>query len=186
MEEKSLSSITSPKSTQELALEGQRYLEETVEAAFHVLASMKDELCNPALWSSTSSNPTSSGHSSNGGVGINGDSSSDSTYHTDTLGPGSGGGTLEEARLRYKSCVSALRSVLSALPNSQKARLFDAGSAMSDASIHVPDEVELKRLEERASSLRKELRKKNAYVKLLMDQMRDLIADISTWQSPSV
>ncbi|PKI53277.1 hypothetical protein CRG98_026305 [Punica granatum] len=158
MEEKNLMSrsatiITSPKSTQELAVEGQRHLEETVEAAFHVLTSMKDELCNPALWSSSSS--SSNGHPVLPINSGNGDSSSDSTYHPDNTSgsgggvAGGGGGALEEARLRYKSCVSALRAVLSAIPNSQK-----------------------------------ELEKKNYYLKLLIDQLRDLIADTSTWQSP--
>lgn len=109
-----MTAIASPKSTQELAVEGQRHLEETVEAAFRVLSSMKDELCNPVLWSSN-------GHSSNGVVAVNGDSSSDPTHHADTAGPGcGGGGAIEEARLRYKTCVSALRAVLSAIPSSQK------------------------------------------------------------------
>ncbi|KAG2571662.1 hypothetical protein PVAP13_7KG115255 [Panicum virgatum] len=39
---------------QELAAEGQRHLEETIAAAFQILVSMNDELCNAGLWSSSS------------------------------------------------------------------------------------------------------------------------------------
>ncbi|KAL8250321.1 hypothetical protein R6Q59_034014 [Mikania micrantha] len=57
MEETSSTTITSQKSTQELAMEGQKYLEDTIESAFQILSSMNDELCNPHLWSA-SSQPT--------------------------------------------------------------------------------------------------------------------------------
>ncbi|XP_068666421.1 mediator of RNA polymerase II transcription subunit 30-like isoform X2 [Aristolochia californica] len=89
------------KTTQELAAKGQKHLEDTVEAAFQILSSMNDELCNPALWSAS--------HSSNGG------DAPDSSHHLEM-----GGGALDEARLRYKSAVGSLRSVLAAIPNSQK------------------------------------------------------------------
>lgn len=130
--------ITTPKTTQELAMEGQKHLEETIEAAFQILSSMNDELCNPALWSTTTSasstttatanNPSgssapggiSNGHhashsSSSSSNGANGDASSDPAHHFEM-----GGGALDEARLRYKSSIASLRSVLTAIPNSQK------------------------------------------------------------------
>nr|DAD30536.1 TPA_asm: hypothetical protein HUJ06_009387 [Nelumbo nucifera] len=99
--------MSNVKSTQELAAGGLKHLEDTIEAAFQILSSMNDELCNPALWSTTVS-----AHSSNGIV--SGDTA-DSSHHLEM-----GGGALEDARLRYKSSVASLRAVLSAIPNSQK------------------------------------------------------------------
>lgn len=123
------------KSTQELAAEGLKHLEETIEAAFQILSSMNDELCNPALWST---NPTAASSSttttttnvaapngpsslSNGTVLGNGDSAADGGHHLEMGGiGGSGNGALDEARLRYKNSVASLRTVLAAIPNSQK------------------------------------------------------------------
>uniref|UniRef100_A0A5B7BQJ8 Putative mediator of RNA polymerase II transcription subunit 30-like isoform X2 n=1 Tax=Davidia involucrata TaxID=16924 RepID=A0A5B7BQJ8_DAVIN len=176
--------LTNPRTTQELAIEGQKHLEETIEAAFQILSSMNDELCNPALWSTTTTTSSTSAmmsnghHASHASSGVNGDASSDSTHHFEM-----GGGALDEARLRYKSSVASLRSVLAAIPNSQKAKAYDAGST-TGSSVSPADQVEIEKLEERASALRKELANKNKYLKLLIDQLRDLITDISTWQSP--
>ncbi|KAF5743684.1 mediator of RNA polymerase II transcription subunit 30 [Tripterygium wilfordii] len=183
-----------PKTSQELALEGQKHLEDTIEAAYQILSSMNDELCNPALWSTTSSSTTSAPTTvtTNGpspltsnGVLNNGDAASDSTHHMETGGTagGSGNGTLDEARLRYKTSVAALRAVLIAIPDSRKAKSFETGSTASD-SASPEDQSELEMLEEQASKLWKELANKNKHVKLLIDQLRDLITDISTWQSP--
>ncbi|XP_050365049.1 mediator of RNA polymerase II transcription subunit 30 [Argentina anserina] len=161
-------SATNPKTTQELAVEGQKHLEETIQSAFQILSSMNDELCNPLLWSI---------NSSANGVVHSDSSSSENTNaqnHGDSGGPGAGG-ALEEARFRYKNSVTALRAVLAAIPNSQK-ESSETGSS--------GDETEIQKLEEQASNLRKELVKKNAYVKVLIDQIRDLVTDISTWQSP--
>ncbi|KAA8542105.1 hypothetical protein F0562_023257 [Nyssa sinensis] len=144
---------------------------------------MNDELCNPALWSTTTSSTNSTTvasnghHSSHASNGVN-SPSSDSTHHFEM-----GGGALDEARLRYKSSVASLRSVLAAIPNSQKAKAYDAGSTTS-SSVSTADQVEIENLEERASALRKELANKNKQLKLLIDQLRDLITDISIWQSP--
>jgi hypothetical protein len=73
---------------------------------------MNDELCNPVLWSTSPSNAPSS----------NGDATSDSSsQHADGAASSAGaGGALEEARLRYKNAVTGLRTVLTAIPNSQK------------------------------------------------------------------
>ncbi|XP_020549690.1 mediator of RNA polymerase II transcription subunit 30 isoform X2 [Sesamum indicum] len=181
MEEKPSTMSSSPtssnyttKTTQELAIEGQKHLEETVESAFLILSAMNDELCNPNLWSTTSSatsaavsasgppNTTSgggttsmsNGHHSNTDVlsDSSSASSSASASHSHPQHHNSfdiGGGALDEARLQYKSSVASLRSVLIAISNSQK-----------------------------------ELAVKNKYLKILMDQLRNLLADISTWQSP--
>ncbi|KNA12562.1 hypothetical protein SOVF_124810 [Spinacia oleracea] len=171
--------IETLKSTKELAAEGQKHLEETVEAAFRILYAMNDELCSPTLWSTTTSSPsvipdtstpttiTGNGHSE----GSNGDVSLDSTHQFDM-----GGGTLEQARLRYKSSVASLRVVLNAMPQNHKEDV--------DGSVSKEDEAEIGKLEDQVSSLRMDLANKNKHLKHLIDQFRDLITDISTWQSP--
>lgn len=101
------------KSKQELGLEGQRHLEETINAAFQILSSMNDELCNPTLWSANSN-----GHSTAALDGT-GDASVDSSSHSsEGTGGGSGGGALDEARLRYRSAVASLRACIAAIPSS--------------------------------------------------------------------
>ncbi|KAI9079788.1 hypothetical protein K1719_038409 [Acacia pycnantha] len=187
MEEQSVNGMMSnPKTTQELAMEGQKYLEETIEYAFQILSSMNDELCNPSLWSTSPMSAASahlvpngpSSHSSNGAASSDATSDNSIQHAESSVGAGTGG-ALEEARFRYKNSVAALRSVLTAIPTSQKAKTFDSGSVASPA-----DETDIEKLEERASRLRQELANKNIHLKALIDQMRDLIADISTWQSP--
>lgn len=140
MEDDSMTAITLPKTTQELAMDGQKHLEETIQAAYQILSSMNDELCNPALWSTTSStliNTATSSHSQNGVV-VNGDASasSDPAHHLDAGGGaasgagggvGTGNGALDEARFRYKNSVAALRDVLSAIPNSPKVKFQNPG-----------------------------------------------------------
>ncbi|PON77278.1 Mediator of RNA polymerase II transcription subunit [Parasponia andersonii] len=197
MEEKAVNAmtVTIPKTTQELAMEGQKHLEDTIDAAFQILSSMNDELCNPALWSTTSSSsspppppPTSATPAANGlsnGV-VNGDASSSdnaSAHHHGELG-GSGGGAggpLAEAQFRYRNAVASLRAILSAIPtSSQRGGAFETATG----SVSQAEQVEIENLEERASNLRKELANKNSYLKILIDQLRDLITDISMWQSP--
>lgn len=186
MEDKTASAITSPKSTQELAMDGQKVLEETIESAFQILTSMNDELCNPSLWctSTISSAATTNGPSSqsSNGVVLNGDvASSDNSAHHGESGGGGSGGALEEARGRYKNSVNSLRTILSAIPNSHKSKAFEMDSTPGGP---LSPEADIEKLEERASNLRKELANKNNYLKVLIDQLRDLITDISTWQSP--
>lgn len=109
---------TTSKTTQELAKEGQKHLEETIEAAYQILSSMNDELCNPALWSTTNANTNTT--TSTGVVNV--DPTSDANHHMDMGGiiGGSGNGALDEARHRYKTSVAALRAVLTAIPTSHK------------------------------------------------------------------
>ncbi|KAG8381940.1 hypothetical protein BUALT_Bualt05G0024900 [Buddleja alternifolia] len=209
MEEKSSSPTSSnytTKTTQELAIEGQKHLEETIEAAFLILSAMNDELCNPNLWSTTAAaaptpNTTaitaasvgggpasmSNGHQSNADVLSDSSSASSSAsasqshlQHHNSFDIG--GGALDEARLQYKSSVAALRSVLIAISNAEKAKVAEL--VPTSSSVSPADQTETEKLEEQASILRKEVADKNKYVKLLIDQLRNLIADISTWQSP--
>ena len=126
MEDKTATAITSPKSTQELAMDGQKVLEETIESAFQILTSMNDELCNPSLWcTSTIASTTTNGPSSqsSNGVVLNGDvASSDNSAHHGESGGGGSGGALEEARFRYKNSVNSLRTIIAAIPNSHKVK----------------------------------------------------------------
>ncbi|XP_020580486.1 mediator of RNA polymerase II transcription subunit 30 [Phalaenopsis equestris] len=170
------------KSTLELGIEGQRHLEETINAAFQILSSMNDELCNPILWATPSATNGGSVTSTQLPAG-GGETSSEITSHPTDAGlsvggpggfGGAGGGALDEARLRYKSAVASLRAVLAAVPSSQEIGALEAKV----------DHAEIERLEERAAVLRKELADKNKQLKLLIDQFRNLIADISMWHGP--
>ncbi|CAN8264518.1 unnamed protein product [Cochlearia groenlandica] len=159
--------------TRELAMEGEKHLEETIGAAFQIISSMNDELCNPSLWSTSATATT------------NGDASAiDGSIHQSESdgvgGGGSGNSALDEASLRYKNSVTSLRAVLSAIPNSKKAKTCETVNGLE---THESEE-EVKKLEEQALSLRKEIGEKNVHVKELIDEFRQLIADISTWQSP--
>lgn len=110
------------KTTQELAMEGQKYLEETIEFAFQILSSMNDELCNPVLWSTS---PSATSTSPNAPSATTDSASDNSNLHSDGATASAGaGGALEEARLRYKNAVAALRTILTAIPNSQKVHDF--------------------------------------------------------------
>lgn len=123
-------------------MDGQKLLEETIESAFHILSSMNDELCNPALWSTTSSASSSSLSSTSNITSIangpsqasngiaNGDAASSDTHHGES--GGGSGGALEEARFRYKSSVNSLRAVLAAIPNSQKVNQFQNPISLFD------------------------------------------------------
>ncbi|KAK9054592.1 hypothetical protein SSX86_025671 [Deinandra increscens subsp. villosa] len=174
MEETSSTTTTGQKSTQELAMEGQKYLEDTIQSAFHILSSLNEELCNPHLWSSSSPHPNFNGHHAPPSNGVtNGDTTSSDASHQFEIG----GGALDEARLRYKSSVAALRSVVTAIPNSEKAKAYE----IDPVSI---EELDIERLEDKVSALRKEVEDKNKHLKSLIDQTRELIEDVSAWQSP--
>lgn len=161
---------------QEMAVEGQRHLEETIAAAFQILVSMNDELCNAGLWSSSSVSAAAAAagcqhqHSATPPPPHSADSDA-----ADAGGAPGPGGSLDEARHRYKSAVAALRASIFAVSSCAQ----DIGSTESEA-----DHAEIERLEEHASALRKEIESKNKQVKLLMDQLRDLITDVAMWQSP--
>ncbi|KAF7001551.1 hypothetical protein CFC21_017201 [Triticum aestivum] len=162
---------------QELAAEGQRHLEETIASAFQILSSMNDELCNPALWSSSATATAASAasqHPHHQNAAPPPPHSADSDADTMGGAAGGSGGSLDEARHRYKIAVAALRASIAAVsPSTQMGPTESKG-----------DQAEIERLEEHASSLRKEIESKNKQLKLLIDQLRDLISDISMWQSP--
>lgn len=156
---------------QDLAGEGQRQLEEAVAAAFQILTSINHELCNPALWSSSSSSQQQE-HQPTVPAAPDSHTSADAEGGGGGAGPG---GSLDEARHRYKTAVSALRASITAVSSSsQEIRPLD----------NKTNKDEIGKLEERASVLRKEIETKNKNVKLLMNQLRDMILDVSMWQSP--
>ncbi|KAH9298805.1 hypothetical protein KI387_030487, partial [Taxus chinensis] len=109
---------------EELAVEGQKHLEATVEAAHEILASMNQELCNPSLWIP----PTSRDQET-------------------PLGGGGGGTALEDARRRYKTSVSTLRDLISLISSSQ-----DGDTIMGTESKGDQDEIQI--LEKRVGELR--------------------------------
>lgn len=165
---------------QEMAVEGQRHLEETIAAAFQILVSMNDELCNAGLWSSSSVSFAAAAAAAAGSQHHHSATPPPPPHSADSDAADAGGapgpgGSLDEARHRYKSAVAALRASISAVSSCAQ----DIGSTESEA-----DHAEIERLEEHASALRKEIERKNKQVKLLMDQLRDLITDVAMWQSP--
>eukprot|EP01018_Ginkgo_biloba_P013815 Gb_14021 [translate_table: standard] len=166
--------VTRSKSCQELALEGQKYLEATVEAAHQILASMNEELCNPSLWLTNNSHNSTATETTN----------TDGSAGRDNLAQQEiSGGALEDARFRYKNAVTSLRGVINVISKSPLMKPQEGDTTMA-TSENKADQVEIQRLEQRANELREEVARKNHYMKVLIDQLRDLISDISMWQSP--
>ncbi|XP_040376243.1 mediator of RNA polymerase II transcription subunit 30-like [Oryza brachyantha] len=155
---------------QELAGEGQRHLEEAIAAAFQILTSIDHELSDPALWSSSQHQqqqqdpPAAAGSDAAPGGGRGA-----SPSH---------GGSLDEARHSYKTAVAALRASITAVSS---CRAQEIGPTEDKG-----DTAEIKKLEDRVSVLRKEIESKNKDVKCLVDHLRDLISDVSMWQSSGI
>ncbi|OAY68321.1 Mediator of RNA polymerase II transcription subunit 30 [Ananas comosus] len=169
------------RSRKEAAAEGQRHLEETIAAAFQILSSMNDELCNPALWSSSSSSSSAAAgaaaHPPPTGAGGGGVDSSDSSSHISDGGAaaasaasgGGSGGALDDARHRYKSAVCRATRL-----HRRHFRFYSGGE-------HIGTKKQIK---QKSRGSKSEIEIKNRHLKLLIDQLRNLIADISMWQSP--
>ncbi|KAM7272575.1 hypothetical protein ACFE04_027238 [Oxalis oulophora] len=184
MEDDNKKKSNNNKSTIELAIEGQSHLESTIQAAFQILSSMNNELCNPTLWATTTNANTNTiiaPPPSSNAVVLNGDSNSDGSHHHHHHHTNNT--ALDEARLRYKNSVASLRAVLAAISDSQKGKGGDELTPGSSGSGSPPEE-ETDMYKLKAADLNKELADRNTYLKVLMDQIRDLITDISTWQSP--
>ncbi|BBN04174.1 hypothetical protein MPTK1_3g02360 [Marchantia polymorpha subsp. ruderalis] len=148
-------------SMQELAAEGQKHLEGTVDAAHDILASLNEVLCNPVLWAQPV--PESSSSSKPGGAPPQQEQ---------------GWLALETGRLRYKSTTAALRASINNIFNKPQMRAQEGDSGQDKGSA-----ADLDQLEKQAARLREEATRKNQMVKLLIDQSRDLVSDISMWQS---
>lgn len=154
-----------PRSLQELAMEGQAVLESTIEAAHETLRSMNEVLCNPALW-------------------ITAPQLADAAKVVEGLAaqPEAGSAALDEARVRLRSSTTALKSVITSIFNSPQMKEQEADPPNGVAEKCDPAAVE--KLEQRVSDLREEVHNKNRVLKVLIDQLRELISDISMWQSP--
>ncbi|KAJ4762261.1 mediator of RNA polymerase II transcription subunit [Rhynchospora pubera] len=168
------------KSKQEVAREAQIHLEETISAAYLILSSMNDELCDAALWPSSTASVGSNHHHhaappSSSHAGDLSDTTHPSEFTSGAGGGGSTGGSLDHARHRYKAAVTSLRASINSLC---------AISSQENVLAPQSDPADIDRLEAHAASLRKEIEVKNKHVKLLIDQLRNLITDISMWQSP--
>lgn len=167
-----------PKSLQGLSMEGQKVLEATVEAAHETLGSMNEVLCNPALWVTTSAAQPALANS-DGSSKVEGRQGGDGLTQQEA-----GWAALDEARVRLKNSTTTLRGVITSIFNSPQMREQEAD--VSSIGTDKSDPVEVEKLEQRVSELREEVRKKNDVLKILIDQLRELIIDISMWQSPSL
>ncbi|KAL0330885.1 UNVERIFIED_CONTAM: Mediator of RNA polymerase II transcription subunit [Sesamum angustifolium] len=171
------SSNYTTKTVQELAIDGQKHLQETIQAAFLILSTMDGELFHPNIGSTTvaasSAPPNTAATTSNAGGGStsmsngqhsNVDVLSDSSSASSSASASAlqshpqhhnsfdiGAGAVDEARLQYKSSVTALRSVLITISNAKKAEVHEAVPTSNSPA----DQMEIEKLEEQASALRK-------------------------------
>jgi hypothetical protein len=112
---------------QELAAQGQRHLEETIAAAFQILVSMNDELCNAGLWSSSSVSAAAAAAAAAGPQHQHSATPPPPPHSADSDAADAGGapapgGSLDEARHRYKSAVAALRASIAAVSSCAQVR----------------------------------------------------------------
>mmetsp|Transcript_21220 Transcript_21220/g.40394 ORF Transcript_21220/g.40394 Transcript_21220/m.40394 type:complete len:159 (-) Transcript_21220:172-648(-) len=88
---------------------------------------------------------------------------------------------LKAEQLRYAQSRAALRRILV-----QCAKLNDNGetgkSMKKDGDAEADDAVERARLQARLAELREEAARKNKILKGLIDQMRELLSDLSMWK----
>jgi len=169
------------RSTQELAEDGQKQLEAVVEAAHDILLTLNRALCSPSFWVAPSSQPAlaqeinpnananAASGGSDGGLGLGDGAAAGKEKGADD---GEGLAALDATRVRYKNATAALRATVAAI-----VKAAQEGEGAEDMETG-----ELDYLEQRADSLREEVEKKNQIVKLHIDQLRSLIADMSMWQ----
>ncbi|KAK4388988.1 Mediator of RNA polymerase II transcription subunit [Sesamum angolense] len=175
------------KTVQELAIDGQKHLQETIQAAFLILSAMDGELFHPNIGSTTvaassappntaatTSNACGGSTSMSNGQHSNVDVLSDSSSASSSASASAlqshpqhhnsfdiGAGAVDEARLQYKSSVTALRSVLITISNAKKGYNPPYGSTVAEVHEAVPtsnspaDQMAIEKLEEQASALRK-------------------------------
>ncbi|KAL1812374.1 hypothetical protein ACET3Z_022439 [Daucus carota] len=141
-------------SRQQVGMEAEKQLQNTIKAAIQVLSTLTREFSNPTSWP-TQPMKTISDHAG------------DYAHLFEMCGGA-----------HYKSSFASLLSLVAAL----KAKSYEMSSP-THSSISPMDEDDVEKLEERASTLRKELANKNEYLKVLMDQLRELMNDVSSWQS---
>lgn len=152
---------------EELSIEGQRLVEATVNDAHEVLATLEEVLTRAGGWAG-SGPPAPSSTSALG---------SDSSGHG--LEPLSG--SVDAVRSRYMASSAALRAVITAITNSPQLRQGERDNGGEKA-----DDGDLDQLEHRAHKLREEVLRKNRALKLLIDKTRELVSDLSLWQTTSL
>ncbi|KAL8097860.1 hypothetical protein AgCh_030829 [Apium graveolens] len=89
----------------------------------------------------------------------------------------------EHSYLFEMSGAALYKSSIASLPTAPEAKTHERSST-TNSSVSRMDVDDVEKLEERASTLRKELANKNKYLKVVMDQLRELTNDVSTWKSP--
>ncbi|CAM6036933.1 unnamed protein product [Sphagnum compactum] len=174
-------SPSTAKTLQELAADGKKQLETVVEIAHQILLSLNEALCSPSFWVAPSSSHLALESSSVSSNSLTAVPDPAVGAGRDSGGEGEAGlAALEATSLRYKVATAALRATVASILNTPQQEEGTGG---------VPVEMEtgeLDDLEQRVTDLRKEVMKKNQFLKLQIDQLRNLIADISMWQSQSL
>ncbi|KAG0584930.1 hypothetical protein KC19_3G244500 [Ceratodon purpureus] len=173
---------TTPKTLVELAEEGQKHLDTVVEAAHDILLSLNRALCSPSFWVAPSLQ--NQNHAAGGpdpppdaaaGATAGAERESGSDKGSDS---GEGLAALDATRVRYKAATGALRATVAAIVKQTAVKAENDGTAAENV-----DTMEADYLERRAADLREEVERKNQIVKLHVDQLRTLIADIFMWQT---
>lgn len=114
------------RSTQELAVDGQKQLEAVVEAAHDILLTLNRALCSPSFWVAPSSQPAlaqeinananananAASGGSDGGLGVGDGAAAGKEKGADD---GEGLAALDATRVRYKNATAALRATVAAI-----------------------------------------------------------------------
>ncbi|CAM6009548.1 unnamed protein product [Sphagnum balticum] len=175
-------SPSTAKTLQELAADGKKQLETVVEIAHQILLSLNEALCSPSFWVAPSSSHLALESSSVSSNSLTAVSDPAAGAGRDSGGEGEAGlAALDATSLRYKVATAALRATVASILNTPQQE--DEGTGGVPAEMETG---ELDDLEQRVTDLRKEVMKKNQFLKLQIDQLRNLIADISMWQSQSL
>ncbi|EFJ36648.1 hypothetical protein SELMODRAFT_437764 [Selaginella moellendorffii] len=91
-----------------------------------------------------------------------------------------GWAAVDDARQKYKAATTALRGIVAAIFNHPQMMSLDVDSTVEKAV----DQAEIDRLQKQTVELREEIVRKNDVLKQLITQMRELVRDISMWQTP--
>ncbi|XP_074345859.1 mediator of RNA polymerase II transcription subunit 30-like [Apium graveolens] len=132
------------------------YTNTTIKSATHLLSTVTNEFSNPTLCPTQPMKVISCASTDNGD---------------------------EHSYLFEMSGAALYKSSIASLPTAPEAKTHERSST-TNSSVSRMDVDDVEKLEERASTLRKELANKNKYLKVVMDQLRELTNDVSTWKSP--
>ncbi|KAJ8428441.1 hypothetical protein Cgig2_024102 [Carnegiea gigantea] len=169
----------------ELAAEGQKNLENAVEAAFEFLSTMNEGLCNSAVWSKPEASRS---------------------YYAPCKARRRFRAALASVHAIFNAIPYSNMDHFELVRQSLRSPHLNASGVCvvqeivgGGAAASQEGEAQINKLEEQASNMRMTLSKtreregrilidyftnKNRHLKHLIDQFGDLITDISTWQSP--